>query len=479
MPTPHARSVLLLLALGAAAGCTVGPDYERPPVETPERFKSAGPDETGAHGLTPEWWKLFNDLELTALEEEALRANQDLKAAVARVDQARAGLKNANSSLYPTLALNPSITRLRTSENTATARGNTITFTDVKVPFDLNYEVDLWGKIRRSIEAAEGQAKGTVDDLGVVLHTIQSDLASNYFQIRSLDLQVEILHRTVGSYQRQLDLLNTQLKAGLVGRINVVQAEALLYSTQSQMEDTRRQRADLEHAIAVELGKAPIGFSLPVKPLNLNLKPPTIPAGLPADLLRRRPDVAEAEHNLAVASAQIGVAVSQYYPDLQLTGSAGWESLDFQHLPNWQSRVWSIGASIFQPIFEGGRIDASVEQARARYAELLATYRSQVLLAYRDVEDALTDLHLRSDAAQSLAQAVDSSREYVRLAETQFQQGLVSYFQVIDAERTLLGNELSAAQLASLRLVSTVQLIKALGAGWEEGVPAPPLAQEP
>jgi multidrug efflux system outer membrane protein len=189
--------------------------------------------------------------------------------------------------------------------------------------------------------------------------------------------------------------------------------------------------------------------------------------------------VAEAEQNLAVASAQIGVAVSQYYPDLTLTGSAGWESLDFQHLPNWQSRVWSLGAALFQPIFEGGRIDASVEQARARYAELLAAYRNQVLNAYRDVEDALTDLHLRSDAAQSLGRAVDSSREYVRLAETQFQQGLISYFQVIDAERTLLGNELSAAQLASLRLTSTVQLIKALGAGWEEGVSPPQVPQEP
>jgi multidrug efflux system outer membrane protein len=475
----HGRSILLALTLSATAGCTVGPDYERPPLEVPERFKSATADEAGAHGLSHEWWKLFNDPGLTALEEEALRANQDLKAAVARVDQARAGLKNAHSALYPTLALNPSINRLKTSENTATSRGSTITFTDIKVPFDLSYEVDLWGKIRRSIEVAEDQAKGSVDDLGVVLHTVGSDLASNYFQIRSLDLQAEVLTRTVASYQRQVDLLNTQLKAGLVGRISVVQAEALLYSTQSQLADVLRQRADLEHAVAVLLGKAPVGFSLPVKSLDLGIAPPKVPAGLPAELLRRRPDVAEAEQNLAVASAQIGLAVSQYYPDLQLTGSAGWESLDFRHLPDWQSRVWSIGASLFQPLFEGGRIDASVEQARARYAELLAVYRNQVLSAYRDVEDALTDLHLRSDAAQSLGRAVDSSREYVRLAETQFQQGLVSYFQVIDAERTLLGNELSAAQLASLRLTSTVQLIKALGAGWEEGVPPPAPVQEP
>jgi multidrug efflux system outer membrane protein len=475
---PRSTRPLLLAVLLGAAACNVGPDYERPKLTVPDGFKSAAPDEAGAHGLKQDWWTLFNDPELTALEEAAVRENQDLKAAVARVDQARAGLKNSKSALYPALDFNPSINRLRTSENTATARGSTITFTDIRVPFDVSYEVDLWGKIRRGIEAAEGQAKASADDLGVVLHTMESDIASNYFQIRSLDLQVRILNRTVASYQRQLDLLNTQLKAGLVGRISVVQAEALLYSTQSQQADTRRQRSDLEHALATLLGKAPTEFSLPVKALDLAVKPPKIPAGLPAELLRRRPDVAEAEQNLAIASAQIGVAVSQYYPDLQLTGTAGWESLDFQHIPNWQSRIWSIGASVFQPLFQGGRIDASVEQARARYTELLAVYRNQVLIAYRDVEDALTDLHLRSDAAQSLSQAVDSSREYVKLSETQFQQGLISYLQVIDAERTLLGNELSAAQLASLRLVSAVQLIKALGAGWEEGVP-PPMPQEP
>ncbi|HLY75159.1 MAG TPA: efflux transporter outer membrane subunit, partial [Planctomycetota bacterium] len=260
--------------------------------------------------------------------------------------------------------------------------------------------------------------------------------------------------------------------------ISVAQAEALLYSTVSEQADIRRQRADLEHALAILMGKAPSEFALPVKSLDIDLKMPKVPAGLPAELLRRRPDVAEAEQNLAAASAQIGVAVSQYYPDLQLTGTAGWESMDFRHLLNWQSRIWSIGASFAQPIFEGGRIDASVEQARGRYAELLAVYRGQVLIAYRDVEDALTDLHLRSEAAQSLTQAVSSSREYLTLAETQYQQGLISYFQVIDAERTLLGNELSAAQLASQRMVSMVLLIKALGAGWEEGAPLPAV-QEP
>lgn len=466
------RTILLAACLTAAGACTVGPDYERPPVDAPAGYKSAGPGESAAHGLTPDWWTLFKDPELTGLEEAAIRANQDLGAAMARVDQARAGLRASKSPLYPSLEFNPSINRLRTSENTAQARGGTIAFTDIRFPFDLSYEVDLWGKIRRGIEAAEAQARASVDDLALVLHTLEADVATTYFSIRSLDSQVVILDRTVASYRRQVELLQTQLKAGLVGKITLVQAESLLYSTQSQQADIRRQRADLEHALAVLLSKAPSDFSLPVK--TLDLEPPKVPAGLPAELLRRRPDVAEAEANLAIASAQIGIAVAQYYPDLQLTGSAGWESLDFRHLPNWQSRIWSIGASALTPLFEGGRLDANLDQARARYAELLAAYRGRVLIAYRDVEDALTDLHLRSDAAQSQTKAVDSAREYVRLADAQYQQGLISYFQVIDAERTLLGNELSAAQLASQRLVSTVQLIKALGAGWEDVLPPGP-----
>lgn len=466
----NARLLLLAAGLLATGACTVGPDYERPPLNPPAGFKSATTDEGRAPALTPDWWTLFKDPELIVLEETAVRANQDLKAAIARVDQARASLKGSKSPLYPSLVFNPSIDRLKTSENQANSRGNSITFTDIRFPFDLSYEVDLWGKIRRGIEASEAQAKATADDLGVVLHTMGADVATSYFSIRSLDAQMEIVGRTVASYRQQVDLLQTQLKAGLVGRISVVQAEALLYSTLSQQSDLRRQRADFEHALAILIGKAPSEFSLPVKVLDLAV--PVVPAGLPAELLRRRPDVAEAEQNLAAATAQIGVAVSQYYPNLQLTASAGWESLSLRNLPNWQSRIWSIGASALMPIFEGGRIDAEVEQARARAQELLAAYRGRVLIAYRDVEDALTDLHERADAAQSLSKAVDASREYVRLADQQYRQGLTSYFTVIDAERTLLGTELSSAQLASQRLIATVQLIKALGAGWEDGVPA-------
>lgn len=462
----HSILTAVAVALGAGAACTVGPDYERPPLDVPAAYKSAGAGEAASQALTSAWWTLFGDRELTTIEEDATRANFDLKAAIARVAQARAVLKGSRSALYPVLLLDPAVQRIRTSENSAQAKGRSTTFTKVQVPFDLSYEVDLWGKVRRSIETSEAQALATADDAAVVLHTVQADVAQTYFSIRALDAQVVILERTVTSYQRQVDLLQTQLKAGLVGRLNVAQAEALLYATLSDQSEAKRQRADLEHALATLTGRPPSEFSLPTRPLEL--KPPAIPAGLPAELLRRRPDVAQAEQLLSAASAQIGVAVAQFYPDFTLTGTAGWQSFDLRHLPDWQSRIWSIGAAALMPLFEGGRLDAGLEQAKARYDEALAHYRARVLIAFRDVEDALTDLHLRSDAAQSQTKAGDAAREYLRLAETQYQQGLISYFQVIDAERTLLGNELSAAQILNQRLIATVQLIKALGAGWED-----------
>jgi multidrug efflux system outer membrane protein len=454
----------------AAASCTVGPDYQRPPLEVPAGYRSAAPEDAKAPKFGKDWWKLFGDPTLTRLEEQAIGSNQDLKAAVARVAEARAAARIAGSESFPALTFDPSADRTRSSGNVARAGGKASTSTDLRLPFDLSYEVDLWGRVRRSIEAAEAQALASVDNLAVVLHTIEADVALNYFTLRSLDSQIQIVGRTVESYQRQITLLQTQFKAGLVGRINIVQAESQLYAAQSQLTDLRRQRADVEHALATLIGRPPTEVTLAPQPLEQ--PPPAVPAGLPADLLRRRPDVAEAEQTLAAASAQIGVAVAQFYPDLRLTSTAGFESLDVRHLADWQSRIWSIGAGALVPIFAGGRLRANLRQAEARYDEMVATYRSSILVAFREVEDALTDLHLRADAAKAQAQAVESSREYLRLAETQYQQGLQSYFLVIDAERTLLSNELLAAQILNQRMASTVLLIKALGAGWDPEEPA-------
>jgi multidrug efflux system outer membrane protein len=458
----------------ALASCSVGPDYARPPVPTPASYKSAGPDESTTPAISRQWWKLFGDPTLDRLEEAAIEANQDLQAALARVTQARAAAKIAGSQRYPTVTADPGAQRFRTSAHGTRAgvRLSSVTVNDFQVPIDFAYEVDVWGRVRRSVEAADAEAQASEADLMVVLQSVQADLAQNYFTLRSLDAQAEILKRTVEVYRRQLTLLETQLRAGLVGRITVVQQETQLYFTTTQEIDVRRQRADVEHAIAVLIGRPPSDLTLAAAPLDL--APPKVPAGLPSELLRRRPDVAQAERLLAAANARIGVATAQYYPAFQLTGQAGFESVDLKHLFDWESRIWAVAASAFATLFAGGRIDAAVEQSKAAHQEALAAYRGRVLAAFRDVEDSLTDLHLRADATEAQAKAVAAAREYVALSETQYKQGLVGYLQVTDAQRSLLVNELTAAQLLNQRLGSTVLLIKALGAGWDAQRPPEP-----
>jgi multidrug efflux system outer membrane protein len=467
------RALALPLATWLSlAACTVGPDYERPPVDAPKGYKGATAEDVPSRPIDREWWKLFGDPALNSLEEKAIQANPDIQAALARVTEARAAARITSSQLYPTATLSPLAQHEHFSANsprTGKAGGKTITLSDFQLPIDFGYEVDVWGKVRRSIESASAQTRATEDDYVVVLQGVQADLAQDYFSLRSLDSQQEILKRTVDLLRQQLALLETQFKAGLVGRITIVQQEAQLYSTMTLEVDVRRVRADTEHAIAILIGKPPSELTLPASPLNVN--PPKVPAGLPAELLRHRPDVAEAERLLAGASAQIGVAVSQYYPDFRLTAQIGLESLDLRHLFEWQSRIWTIAATAATPLFTGGQIDATVAQAKGRYTELLANYRSRVLAAFRDVEDSLADLTLRAEASEAQAKAVSSSREYVALSETQFRQGLISYLQVTDSQRTLLTNELALAQLLNQRFLSTVLLVKALGAGWDEEAP--------
>ena len=458
----------------ALAACSVGPDYRRPDVSTPPAYKSAAPDETASPTIDREWWKIFRDPTLNRLEREAVEANQDIRGAIARVADARAAARIAGSQFYPDVTFDPLAQRFRTSAHGPSGIGS-VTTNDFRVPVDFGYEVDVWGRVRRSVEAADAQAQASEADLIVVLQSVEADVAVNYFTLRSLDAQAEILNRTVAVYRRQLDLLETQMRAGLVGRITVVQQEAQLYFTSTQEIEVRRQRGDVEHAIAVLVGRPPAEFSLPAAPLDL--KPPKVPAGVPAELLRRRPDVAQTERLLAAASAQIGVATSQFYPDLRLTGTVGFESADLKHLFDWQSRIWTLAASALTPLFTGGQLDAQLEQSRARYREALAGYQGRVLAAFRDVEDSLNDLHLRADATEAQAKAVASAREYVSLSESQYRQGLVSYLQVTDAQRTLLVNELSEAQLLNQRLISSVLLIKALGAGWDSEAPPEPVRE--
>lgn len=475
----RAKAPLLLGALlMALVSCKVGPDYQRPEVPTSPGFKSAAasatqPGTQPAARLGRDWWRLFNDPELEKLEAAAGEFNQDLRAAVARVDQSRAVVRSTRSELFPTIIFDPSVTRSR-----STGAGNRVsgTRTLVQVPIDMSYEVDVWGRVRRAVESSRSQLAATIFDAEVVRQTLQADVAINYFAIRSLDAQVQIVDRNIALYRRQVELAQKQFKVGLVSKTDSLQAQALLEGTLSQAVELRRQRADVEHALAILLGRPPAELSVEIRPLDLT--PPTIPPGLPSELLRRRPDVAEAEANLVAANAQVGVAKANFYPTFRLTGAAGFESLDLQHALDWESRVWSIGPSVSIPIFEGGRLTAALEQAKARYEEVLANYRGAILNAYRDVEDALTDIHHRADAIEAQSHAVASSRELVALVESQYQKGLTNYLQVIDADRTLLGNELTLAQLVNQRLAATVLLIKALGGGWEAPSPTTAPAAE-
>ena len=452
-----------------AGGCMAGPKYVPPAVEQPTGFKSQSAGEA-APPIAADWWRLYSDAELERLITSAQVSNQTLRQAVARVDEARALARVAGSYLYPTVSLDPSYSRTRYSG----ARASTITGKQVvrgvdvsnwTIPLDLSYEVDVWGRVRRSLEAARATAAATADDVGVVRLTIETDVAQYHYTIRALDAQIQILKETVTAYEEQVRLLSVQLRTGLVSGIVVSQAQAQLKATQAQLSNTARTRADTEHALAILCGRPAPSFTVASNPLQ-EVSPPVVPAGLPAQLLTRRPDVAEAEKNVLAANAQIGVATAEFYPRFMLTASAGFQSLNADMLFSWQSRVAQILPSVSIPIFQGGRLRANLEATKARYRQTVAVYIEQVLVAYGDVEDALTDLHSFSDQAASLRDAVAESRNYLRLAQVQYKQGLVDYLLVIDAERTLLANQLSLAQAVNFQMSASIHLIKALGGGW-------------
>jgi multidrug efflux system outer membrane protein len=477
----------------ALCSCAVGPNYHRPAVPTPTAFKRANTDETPQPVIPSQWWTLFNDAELTALAEKTIAANYDIKAAIARVDQSRASLKVSRADYYPNVALEPSFRRGRSPVTTFTSNGTSTsqagstgttgsgtttapgsgevavggggkTTNTYSVPFTLSYELDLWGRVRRAVESAKYTELASERDLEFVRQTAVADVAQAYFNIRLYDTQIAIYKDSLDLFQKQLDLTQTKLKAGLALQTDVLQAQTQVNSAKAQVIEVQRSRAKQEHAIAILLGETPETFSIPVHSLATAV--PKIPAGLPATLLNQRPDVAEAEARLAAANAEIGVVKAAFFPTFSLTGSAGWESSQHEDLISWGNRVWSIAPSVNLPIFEGGRLAGTYEQRKGAYRELLADYQSSVINAYKDVEDELSDLHLLAQKSDALDATVASAKEYSRLTELQYRQGITAYLQVIDANQTLLTNQLAAAQAVNQRLVASVLLIKALGGGW-------------
>jgi len=453
----------------ALAGCMVGPDYARPKVAQPSAFKSPATTQPVA-AIPAEWWRLYNDPQLDHLIEMAKESNQDVRQAIARVDEARALARISATALFPTIDANPNVSRVRTSANSPSAStgkpaGTSATFNDWQIPFDLSYEIDVWGRLRRSVEASKAQAQASVDDLAVVRLTVSSDVATFYYLLRALDAQAQILEQTVAAFAEQVRVVDVQLRNGLVSPIDLYQAQSLYEATRAQLRDVQRARADAEHALAVICGQPAPTFSVTVRPL-LEASPPAVPVGLPGDLLIRRPDVAAAEQNVVSFNAQVGVATAELYPTFTLTGAAGFESASLSHLLDWKSRMASIGPSISIPVFDAGRRRYNLAAVKAQYQQSVAAYVSQVLGAYSDVEDALTDLHALTDEVERMRAAVAASQNYLKTALAQYKQGLVTYLVVIDAQRTLLSNQLTLTQDINQQMAASIHLIKALGGGW-------------
>jgi multidrug efflux system outer membrane protein len=466
------RRIGVVLAVAATtSGCMVGPTYTRPPIAEPPRFKSPAPA-AGETTLPEEWWRLYRDPDLDRLIAMANASNQTLVQAVARVDEARALARVAGSFRYPTVTVNAIRTRQRTSANrvsqfTGQPVGTAATFNDWLVPVDMSYEVDVWGRVRRSVQAARAAAVASRDDEAVIRLSVQADVAQFYYTLRSLDAQLDVLARTVQAYREEVRVLSVQVNTGIASPIVLNQAQAQLQSTLAQQNDVARARADEEHALAVLCGQPAPSFAVASNPEGYSA-PPAVPPGLPATLLLKRPDVAEAEQNIVAANAQVGVATANLYPTFGLTGTAGFESGALRTLFEWQSSLWSIAEGITAPIFEGGRLRANLAATKAQYRQVVAAYVNQVLVAYGDVEDALTDLHALTDEVANLREAVAASQNYLRLAQVQYRTGLVDYLTVVDAERTLLSNQLALAQSLNSQMAASIHLIKALGGGWQD-----------
>ena len=464
--------LLVLASQSAAAGLfTVGPDYHPPTNSLPNAYKAAelGSWKEGQPlDQVPKgnWWELFADAALTDLELAATEQNQNLKAALARVSQARATARVARGELLPNLSLNPSWVRQRFSPNEVPSFGN-ITANTFSTPLDFSYEIDLWGRVRRNFEGTRAEAQASLADFYNVLLTLQSDVAQNYFGLRALDAEIATVIGTVNLRKEQVKLVRSRFEGGIGNELDIARAETELATTEAEAAALAQRRTQLENALAILAGSNPAVFRLPVATSsNWNPVPAQIPSGLPAALLERRPDVAQAERLLASANARIGVAKAAFFPVISLTASGGYLSGELDSLFNWDSRVWSIGPSISLPIFAGGRNRANYRRSQAAFEEAVARYRQQILVAFGDVENSLSGIRHLADQSAAQKRAVTQARRAAALALQRYRAGIVSYIEVIDANRDALQAERAEAQLAGQRLITTVQLIKALGGGW-------------
>jgi NodT family efflux transporter outer membrane factor (OMF) lipoprotein len=471
-------AVLLVPLIVTLEGCTVGPKYAKPSTpmtpaykeEVPasyqgaEQWQPANPADQSSHG---NWWEIFGDPQLNKLEEQVATSNQDLKVFEARFREARAAIRFNRASQFPTISTAPSAAYVKTTDYSPSfpSKVQQASVGDFVLPFDLSYELDLWGRVRRTVAAAREEAQASSADYATAKLSLEAELAMDYFELRSADAQKQLLDDTVKAYTDNLQLTTNRFKGGVAPRADVAQAKTQLDTTRVQDTDVTVQRAQFEHAIAILIGKPPAEFSIAAVPLKY--QPPSIPVGLPSDLLQRRPDIAGAERRVAEANQQIGIARAAYFPTVTLNGTVGFAGTQGSNWFSWPAGFWAVGPAVAQTLLDAGRRRATSESARANYDAAVARYRQTSLTAFQEVEDNLSALRILEDEAQQQEQAVASSKDSLQLFTNRYRGGVDTYLQVITAETTELTNERNAIDILRRRMDASVLLVKALGGGWD------------
>ena len=462
-------AVIMGLGLTALTGCAVGPRYSRPATAAPPEYKellpnwkTAQPNDQLAKG---KWWELFQDSQLNTIEEQISVSSQTLKSVQAQFDQARALVRLNRSAQYPYVTSGMTATRNHQSMNRPSGRlAPTNTYTDLQLPVDASYEADVWGRVRRTVGAARANAQASAADVETVSLSLHAELATDYFQLRALDAEEQLLNSTVAAYEKALELTQSRYSGGVASQVDVAQAQTQLETTRAQAIDLGVQRAQLEHAIAVLIGQPAPAFSLPASPLNVT--PPVVPVGVPSDLLERRPDVAGNERRMAAANEQIGIAKAAYYPTIALSATGGFEGSSITNWFNGPGGFIAAGASALGTVFDAGRRRAQTEAARAAYDQAVANYRETVLGAFQEVEDNLAALRLLEEEARKQDVAVAAAEHSLTLSTNRYKGGVATYLEVITAQSTALADQRAAVEMAGRRMTASVGLIKALGGGW-------------
>ncbi|MCL9658354.1 efflux transporter outer membrane subunit [Pseudomonas protegens] len=465
------RALSLGLCVALLSACAIGPDYQRPQVAEPVQYKEAqgwrqaNPSDALARGA---WWELYGDTQLNGLIEKLNNSNQSVAQSEAQYRQAQALVRSSRGAFFPSVDLSAGKTRASQgtgSSNSGLSSSSSGIRDTYNTQLGVSWEADIWGKLRRGLEANQASAEASFADLAAMRLSQQSELVQNYLQLRVIDEQKRLLEATVAAYQRSLTMTQNQYQAGVSGKDAVAQAQTQLKSTQADLIDLIWQRAQFENAIAVLIGVPPAQFNLAETPQIPAL--PQVPLALPSQLLERRPDIASAERSVIAANANIGVAKAAYYPDLTLSLAGGYSSSTYADWISVPNRFWSVGPKLAMTLFDGGQRSAEVDRTEAAYDQTVAKYRQTVLDGFREVENYMIQLKVLEDEAQVRQQALDSAREALRLTENQYKAGLIAYLDVVTSQATALSNERSVLSLLQSRLIASVQLIAALGGGWD------------